>query len=271
VRWEHRLAAGAHVDLMVDAPAGPQTSFIELSQDGVLDVVDVATGAVRSRVQLKLAGRPWSVTRRDEYVIVHQVQPDADTLPYSAQAAIVQFAGRPYQDIIGAYDLLTGAERWRTNGGRPMMECGQRYLCGYEREETTVTDPQTGVIAYQGSGDTFVFRGDLLYVTRSAGPEPRETGTVVYQLSTGRQVRMYPNWRLAGSNLGPFDLFAQTDFKGRFLLAVLDPRAQALRVLGVATDWFGDAVCTMGRRYVGCTGPAGLRVWKLPPAYARTS
>jgi hypothetical protein len=268
VRWSHRLAAGARIDPMGDGPDGLWSTFIELSRDGVLDIVDTVSGDVRSTVRLKLVGRPLSVARRDGYVIVHQVDPAAAVAQYPIEEGTVTYLGRPVPDVIGAYDMATGAERWRTPGGGPaMIECGGRYLCRYEPDATTVTDPQTGVRAYEGPGDAFVFRGDQLYVSRRVGPGPRDNGTAVYQLDTGRLVRMYPDWRLASGDLDGLELFAQTDFKGRFTVAVLDPRTRVMRVLGVADDWFGDAVCSMGRRYVGCTGPAGLRVWKLAPQW----
>ena len=57
---------------------------------------------------------------------------------------------------------------------------------------------------------------------------------------------------------------AQTGAGGVLMIAVLDLETGTARVIGRARDWIGDATCTFGRRYLGCTGPGGVRIWRKP-------
>jgi hypothetical protein len=48
------------------------------------------------------------------------------------------------------------------------------------------------------------------------------------------------------------------------MIAVLELETGTVRMIGRARDWIGDAYCTFGHRYLGCTGPGGVRIWRLP-------
>ena len=162
------------------------------------------------------------------------------------------------------YDLASGAEVRRSRDTDPAGTCAERYVCAVEPGSLTITDAASGAVRYRGRSDQHLIDGDRLIVSWEAvRPEP--ANTQVYDLRTGRRLHEYPGWRLATYNPGA-DVLVQELSGDTLLVSTVDPGTGRRVVAGRATGWTGFAACTRGERYVGCVGPSGLRVWRLPPA-----
>lgn len=229
---------------------------IELADDGRLRLSDAATGATRGEARLTLAGDPLFVYVSGANLVVYQ-QVRADDGP-AAQTAVT-------------YDLASGVERSR--GGIPAGgDCTGRYRCEAEPGRLTVVDAASGTVRYRGPGDRYVLSGDRLVVTR-APALGRPVSTQVVDLRTGRLERSLPGWSYAGSERSTAGwygtgrrprtiLVIQPLAASGMLVAALDAATGRLAVLGRTTDWVGEGSCWRGARLVGCSGPAGVRVWR---------
>jgi hypothetical protein len=89
-------------------------------------------------------------------------------------------------------------------------------------------------------------------------------GSELWDLATGRKLRSFGPWHLATDDPRDGDLMAQTGIGGVLMVAVLDLDSGTARMIGRARDWIGDPYCTFGHRYLGCTGPGGVRIWRVP-------
>ena len=118
---------------------------------------------------------------------------------------------------------------------------------------------------YRGQTDRVSFRGDRLMVSRSAVDiRSPESGAELWSLASGRRLRSFRPWHLVSDDPRDGDLVAQIGAGGVLMVAMLDVETGTARVIGRAGDWIGDATCTFGRRYLGCTGPGGVRIWRKP-------
>jgi hypothetical protein len=135
----------------------------------------------------------------------------------------------------------------------------------YDQQVLIVTDSRTGDVRYRGRPDRVSFRGDLLVVSRSIpGIDNTVSGSELWSLTTGRKVRSFGLWHLVTDDPRDGDLVAQTGAGGVLMVAVLDVATGTVRVIGRAAAWIGDVTCTFGRRYLGCAGPGGVRIWRKP-------
>jgi hypothetical protein len=233
--------------------AGAQ-ALVELDLDGTLRVLDPVTGTVRSTLRLPLTGPPLGLMIQDGMAVVSEGRPGDDPLDQNRAAA----------SIVG-YDLVTGEAHWRGEAPDFAIRCGERYLCRYGPHELTVTDPKSGDVRYRGDSDRVTFRGDLMLVSRGNPVDASApNGSELWDLTTGRRLRSFGPWRIVTDDPRDGNLAAQTGAGGVLMVAVLDLRTGAARVIGRAGDWIGDAYCTFGHRYVGCTGPGGVRIWRAP-------
>ncbi len=251
-RWTRALEPGA---VLGRASRDGRSLVADLRPDGLLRLRDADTGAERYTLGLALAGRPLSV-HVPGLVMVRQDGVGADDDP-----DVVRFTGPP--QTAAAYDPDTGAERWR-HDLRLAAPCGDRYLCGYEGDETIVTDPTTGTTVYRGVVDAFGFRDGRLIVSwhpRDPGPA---AGTATYDLRTGQRLRSYPGWRLADLDPARSDVVAQLTAGGGLIVGTLDPATGRISVVGRTDGWSGDPLCTRNDRYVGCVGERGVWLWRLP-------
>jgi hypothetical protein len=260
-RWSHTThvttllaVQRAALHTMHGDPWAGAEALNELDLDGTLRVLDPVTGTVRSTVRLRLTGPPLGLMIQDRMAVVSEGRHGDDPLDQNRAAA----------SIVG-YDLETGEARWRGEAPDFAMRCGERYLCRYGPHELTVTDPQSGDVRYRGNSDRVFFRGDLMLVSRTVpldGITP--SGSELWDLTTGRRLRSFGPWHIVTDNPRDGNLVGQTGAGGVLMVAVLDLRTGAAQVIGRAGDWIGDAYCTFGRRYVGCTGPGGVRIWRAP-------
>jgi hypothetical protein len=239
-RWTRTVEAGTLVRSR-EASDGRPDAIVELAPDGRLRISDPTTGAPVREHRLALTGTPLNVEVKGGLAIVFQQRTELDQLTL-------------------AYDLASGAERWR-HTSRFSTFCGDRYLCTSTPEQVIVADLAAGTIRYQGRGDRFRVRGDRLVVSWPA-MWPRAGGTEIRDLRTGRRLHHYPGWTLAGS--GPRGtLLSQETSDAGLMLATLDEATGRFAVIGRATRWTGAATCTRGERFVGCSGLAGVRIWPL--------
>jgi hypothetical protein len=260
-RWSHTIdpttllavqRAAVHT-MHGDAWVGVQ-ALTELALDGTLRVLDPVTGTVRSTVRLPLTGPPLSLLIQDGMAVVSEGRVGDDPLDQNRMATA----------IVG-YDLLTGGARWRGEAPDFATRCGERYLCRYGPHEITVTDVASGAVRYRGNSDRVSFRGDLMLVTRLEPVDGNpSTGSELWDLTTGRRVRSFEPWHIVTDDPRDGNLAAQTGAGGVLMIAVLDLKTGTANVIGRARDWIGDAYCTFGHRYVGCTGPGGVRIWRNP-------
>jgi outer membrane protein assembly factor BamB len=260
-RWSHTIddamllaidraiPAGPHGDTLADADG-----LVELDQDGVLRILDPVTGAARATLRLPLSGPALYLMVQDGMAVVSVGRPGADPVGYNSTPA----------SIVG-YDLETGQVRWHADGPDVAGPCGSRYLCTYDPQALIVKDWTTGDVRYRGQSDRVSFRGDLLLVSRSVpGIGSTASGSELWSLTTGRKVRSFGPWHLVTDDPRDGDLVGQTGAGGVLMVAMLDLETGAARVIGRAGDWIGDASCTFGRRYLGCIGPGGVRIWRKP-------
>jgi len=260
-RWSHTIEDTTLLAIERTVPPGPHgdtragaDGLVELDQDGVLRNLDPVTGAARSTARLALPGPGLYLMVQDGIAVVGIGQPGVDPVGYHSITA----------SIVG-YDLATGQVRWRADGPEAAFPCGDRYLCTYDQQALIVTDSTTGAVRYRGQSDRVSFRGDLLMVSRSAaGVGGTASGSELWSLTTGRKVRSFGPWHLVTDDPRDGELVAQTGAGGVLMIAVLDLETGTARVIGRARDWIGDATCTFGRRYLGCTGPGGVRIWRKP-------
>ena len=259
--WSHAVGNRTLFAPVPVRPSGPPfdaradaDGLAELDQDGMLRVLDPASGEVRHTIRLPLSGPALNLTVQDGMAVVGESRPAQD--PSGPDRGI---------ESIVAYDLETGEERWRAEAPDYAMPCGERYICGYGPQRLTVADPETGDVRYEGQAERTSFRGNLLVVSRPVGVSGGVmTGSEVWDLTTGRKLRSLGAWYMVTEDPRASDLAAQNGVGGVLMIAKLDLRTGTARVIGRARDWLGDASCTFGRRYLGCTGPGGVRVWRLP-------
>jgi outer membrane protein assembly factor BamB len=259
MRWTRTLDADAVLGREDLADSG-EPLIAELRADGTLRITDPATGAARRILKVALSGRPLTVSLLPDVAVVRQVRPDDTGPPFEGPG--------PAPPTITGYDLTTGATRWRYENLRYGGVCGAGYLCDFGTE-TTVMDPRTGTTVYRGAGDGLIFHGDRLVVswtTAQAGPP---TGATLHDLRTGRRLRTFGRWHLVAYEPDRPALAAQATSLGHLVVVVLNLATGAVTVVGRDADWFGDPACSWGRRYVACAGPSGVRIWRLPAAFAR--
>jgi hypothetical protein len=135
----------------------------------------------------------------------------------------------------------------------------------------TVTDRGSGEVRYRGKSDRISFRGDRLVVSRSVQIiGDAASGSELWDLTTGRKVRSFGSWHIVTDDPRDGNLVAQTGADGVLMVGVLDLATGATHVIGRARDWIGDAYCTFGQRYLGCTGPGGVRIWRIPDGIGPT-
>jgi outer membrane protein assembly factor BamB len=261
VRWSHAIDHATLLAVEQVLPIGPfggpwggASGLIELRQDGVLRSLDPSTGTVRSTVRLPLPGPGLYLMIQNGMAVVNVGRPGDDPLNQNHGPLSVV-----------AYDLATGRERWHADAPDFATPCGDRYLCEYGPQTLTVTDQKSGDVRYRGPSERIGFRGDLLLVSRPVLTD----GLELWNLTTGRKVRSFGSWRIVADDPRDGNLVAQTGVGGVLLVAVLDLERGTARVIGRARDWIGDAACTFGRRYVGCSGPGGVRIWRLPDGVGR--
>jgi hypothetical protein len=253
VRWHRTLSPGTLLTTLpavagTPARAGGEVTVAELRPDGQLSLID-ATGSAQRLVTLPLDGLPLNLSIGGGLVAVSQL---------SASAAL----SSPPPTITG-YDLRTGSRQWRFEGMQYSNLCFDRYLCDYTADgEVVVIDPRSAAVGYRGQVERFTAHGDRLIVSEPVGPQG--TGTAEYDLRTGRRLHSFPGWQLAGEDPDRPVLAARTGAGGRLALGTLDPARGTVNLLGTAGDWLGEADCAWGRHYVGCTGPGGMRIWRLP-------
>lgn len=240
-RWTRTVEPGTLVRSREGADERPD-AIVELTPDGRLRISDPSTGRPLSDHRLALTGTPLNVEVKGGLAIVFQQRSELDQLTL-------------------AYDLATGAERWRHNS-RFSTFCGDRYLCTATPEQMTVTDLASGAVRYRGRGDRFLVRGDRLVVSWPT-LWPRSGGTEIRDLNTGRRLHSYPGWTYAGSDRTGTLLSQETSGAG-LMLATLDEGTGRFAVIGRDTRWTGTATCVRGARYVGCMGLTGVRIWPLP-------
>jgi outer membrane protein assembly factor BamB len=258
-RWSHAIDHRTLLAAERVLPPGPRDPEIgadgvaELDQEGVLRVLDPRTGTVRSTVRLALSGPPLGLMIQDGTAVVTGGRPGDD--PLSQTSGPVSVVG---------YDVRTGQARWHTEAPDFAQPCGARYLCEYSQAGLTVTEPNTGDVRYRGPIDQVSFRGDLVLVSRSVPTGGLPGGSELWNLASGRKVRSFGSWHLVTADPRDGNLVAQTGIDGVLLVALLDLRTGTARVIGRARDWVGDPYCTFGHRYLGCTGPGGVRIWRLP-------
>jgi hypothetical protein len=241
-RWARTVAPDVLIGTE-EVPAERSPRIVELAADGRLRLSDPRTGDVRHESRITLVGRPLHASVTGDVVLVHQAPAD----------------GGPRVSV--AYDLASGAPRWSQDTESTSF-CGERYLCASEPGTLTVTDLASGSVRFRGRSDLFLIEGDRLIVSWEAAL-PRPAGTQVYDLRTGRRSREYRGWFLASFEFGSSLLVQQ--MSGRTLLVSTVAHASGrVTVVGRATDWTGTASCTRGDRYVGCVGPSGVRIWRLP-------
>lgn len=216
---------------------------VELALDGRLRLSDPATGETLHETRLALVGRPLHVSVTGGVVVVHQ-RPPADD---------------PRESV--AYDLATGAANW-SRDSQTTSFCGERYACAFEPGTLTVTDLASGSVRFRGRSDLFMINGDRLIVSWEAD-RPRPAGTEVYDLRTGRRSQEYRGWLLASYEEGD-SLLVQQMAGWTLLVSTVAHASGRVTVVGRATGWMGTASCTRGVRYVGCAGPSGVRIWRLP-------
>jgi outer membrane protein assembly factor BamB len=243
-RWTRPLATGTLLGTQYLSPGGGWVG-VELQPDGLLRLADLATDAQRRTVQLALLGAPSGVMVRGDVAVVWQRRALAEG----------------YTTV--AYDLDTGAERWRFDDLRTAWPCGSRYLCAFGANVTTVVDPDAGATVYRGPGDQLTFHGDTLLVWRRSQRGGIGVDAALYDLGTGRRVRSYGKWRIVADDPDRGVLAAQVDSGGRFVLARLDLETGTATVVGTADDWLGDPSCQWGSRHLACAGGGGMRIWRL--------
>lgn len=254
-RWSHAIDQTTLLAVESARPPGPNgdtradaTALAELDQEGRLRILDPASGAERHTVRLALPGPALYFTVQDGAAAVTSGQPgDNPASPERGPATVV------------GYDLQTGEVRWRDDGPDFVVPCGGRYMCEYGQEALTVTDPGTGDVRYRGEGSAVIrFRGDRLLVAQE------DLSTELWDLTTGRRLRVFKPWRLVAPREYDGDLVTTTDARNVLTIARLDARTGTVQVLGRAGNWYGEPDCTVGQRYLGCAGPGGVRIWRLP-------
>jgi outer membrane protein assembly factor BamB len=261
VRWSHAIAHTTLLAVMRAQPPGRHgdawagaDGLAELDRDGVLRSLDPSTGTARHTVRLPLSGPALNLEIHDGVAVVSEAQNDDD--PAGQDRAPTSVAG---------YDLETGEARWQADAPGFATPCGDRYLCAYGAQALIVTEPETGDVRYDGQFEQVNFRGDLMVVSR---PVPITggvaSGSELWDLTTGRKLRSLGRWYIASSDPRDGDLVAQSGLGGVLIVATLDLETGAARVIGRARDWVGYASCTFGRRHLGCTGPDGVRIWRVP-------
>jgi outer membrane protein assembly factor BamB len=261
LRWSRAVGASTLVAAERTFPLGPHgdaragaAGLVELDQQGALRNLDPATGAARSTVRVHLTGPPLGLMIEGGMAVVTEGRPGEDPVGLFHEPTSV-----------AGYDLETGEARWRTTAPDFAMPCGGRYRCEYEPESLTVTEPTTGEVRYRGQAGRVSFRGDLMIVSRLAslngGPS---TGSDLWDLATGRKVRSFGPWHIATDDPRDGNLAALTGTRGELIVAMLDLKTGAARVIARARDWSGDAYCTFGQRYLACVGSGGVRIWQVP-------
>ena len=244
LRWSRSLS-GAVLGAQVPAPPGGPVA-VEVSPDGRLRLSDLATNAQRHTVRLALLGTPTRVTVRDGVAVVNQLRPPD---------------GSP---SIAGYNLVTGVQQWRLDDLHNMWPCGERYLCVYGSDVTSVLDPTTGTTVYRGPGGQMTFHGDRLLVWQTSQPGEAGPGAALYDSGTGRPIRSYGQWHIVADDPDRGVLAAQVDSGGRLTLARLDLDTGRATVIGTTLDWHGETYCVWRIDHVACAGEAGIRIWQLP-------
>ena len=243
-RWSRRVAPGTVLGYRYLTPSLLSSAAAELSSDGWLRMIDLATGADRQVVRLALAGTPGSVAVRGDLVVVQQ-------------------AGAVESRIVVGYDLATGAQRWRVENLSNVWPCDERWLCVFGDNATSVIDPVTGATLYRGQNFQLTIHGDRLLAWNQHRPGSVGAGAALFDLGTGRPIRSYGRWQVAMDDPDRGILATQLDADDRLLVARLDLETGAATVLGIADDWHGDLGCTWGRQYIACRGEDGYRVWPI--------
>jgi hypothetical protein len=242
-RWSHTVE---QTTLLTIA-----SGFAELDQEGVLRELDPASGTVRHTVRFALSGPASYVVIQDGVAVVGQNSPGDD--PWESSRGPV---------VIIGYDLETGEARWRADAGDFAMPCGDRYLCLFGMETLTVTVAKTGAVRYRGNNNRISVRGNLMVASRDSA---FLGGAEVWNLATGRKLRSLRAWHIVGTDYGDDRvLVAHITLDEVLTVAMLDVQTGAARVVGHAGDWIGNPDCTLGRRYVGCAGSSGVRIWRIP-------
>ncbi|HKS98250.1 MAG TPA: PQQ-binding-like beta-propeller repeat protein, partial [Rugosimonospora sp.] len=243
--WEHITGAGWSLP-DPDPRQGAEPWLVFQANDGTTEVVDAATGALRSRAWLPAAP---------------PAEASSGTVPLVARSVVGSrlFVAVPQGDasVLAAYDLGTLDRQWRVTlhpAAYNVTACGS-VLCVDGPDSVSGVDPGSGA---------------LLWTTgpwEQASPVPRDrllisggTNTVslsVVDAHTLRPVLSLPGWYAVTDRLLARD---GTDLCTWF--AILDPSRARLRVLGGAWG-VQTSGCAATDRYLACPDVHDqLRVWR---------
>jgi YVTN family beta-propeller protein len=248
-RWSIPAGAGAVWGVDMDERPDGDRLLVQLQPSGLLRIIDAATNTVQRTARLPLAGRPFRVTTRGGLAVIQQFRPD-------------QGSGRA--DLVAAYDLATGGEVWRHDDADFPVLCGDHYFCEYGTNNSWVIDPDTGGVAYRRPGNRFRLAGDRLFLWQGGRVIASDGGAALIDLRTGRTVRSFGRWRIVADNPERGLLVARIGLTGPITLGVLNPGRGTVTVVGHGPRWLGDPDCAWGPAYVGCAGPGGVQIWRLP-------
>ncbi|MGW3805359.1 outer membrane protein assembly factor BamB family protein [Micromonospora sp. NPDC005113] len=242
VRWQQTTAPGE----INYRTVGYAVDRVLLSNaDGSVEVRDAATGRMLARRDLRARGGAYETM---------QV---VDGLLLTVGGA---------RATVTAYELDRLDQRWSTtaDGSLYATECGHVVCLLTRAGRLRAVDPATGREFWSSDrwGWVWPVAGRLVATTlSSAGPGAEEL--VVLDPATGRVLAELGRWELAGSDLGGPMIGLRRHPGGGLLVAELDVRVGAVRMLDVLPDATGECQASPGRLLCRrVDGSFGL--WRLP-------
>lgn len=256
VRWSYRSPAGSLVTTRLDRRSGPYGvgAVITALPSGRVEVRDRETARLLVAATLREGFGAIPTDQIPQWLIL------ADDL--------ILVLG-PRQDTLTAYGAHRLDKRWqvRWDGGGVDWYYGQvcaGLLCLQSSSgRYRGLDPRTGRLLWDQPWAYVIPLGDTLLATRTPQVAGGESALALIDPATGRERRALGVWNVVDQSMEQDEvlLFRLDAESGRAWLAVLDPGAEDVRLLGSLPE--GTHACVSLPGSVVCRRPnSSLGIWR---------
>ncbi|GAA0540117.1 hypothetical protein GCM10010172_21710 [Paractinoplanes ferrugineus] len=223
---------------------GRTVAFGTVTQDGLVDVYDYASGRLRHSMRLpgkSTKQRTNTLLSADGYLVVMRDQMlDTESLVYSA----------------ADFRLL-----WRTSGDAGYVTTCGHLLCSVGPTGIAGHDPLTGRTKWELAGvrDLWPAGPDRIMVSQ----DERAGGSFLLDPATGARIGAPVPGRVAyPQEAGEVPMFLRgvVDPPGRTAVIAIDPADGAQRMLGAVADVTNDDICRTTSGYLACVRDSTLDI-----------